>query len=495
MSQLKKLASQTAIYGLSSIIGRFLNYFLVPLYTRQFLPEEYGVVTEFYAYVGFLTVLMTYGMETALFRYINKQDIDRDKVYSTTLISVTLSSIAFMVVFCLMAQPIANVLRYPNHAEYIIWFTLILGFDAITKVPFAKLRADSKPLKFALINLVSIGVNVGLNLFFILYCKGAYDKGLNNWAASLYNPAIGVGYVFICNLAASTVCMILLLPQLRYLTRGFDKQLWNDMLRYALPLVIVGLAGIVNEMLDRALLKYLLPYSNKVNLHMLGVYGACYKLATLITIFIQAFRYAAEPFFFSRAAYSDAKILYSRVLNYFVIFTAVIFLGVTLYIDIVKGFLRSNAFYEGLAVVPILMMANIFLGIYVNLSIWYKLTDRTKLGAYVSLIGALITVILNVLWIPTIGYMGSAWATLIVYMFMAGASYVLGRKHYPVPYQVWKVAFYILFALGLYFVDRDFNGSVPLPPYVFKTILLVVFVSITALVEHKTPPTLAEVPV
>jgi O-antigen/teichoic acid export membrane protein len=438
--------------------------------------------------VGFLTVLMTYGMETALFRFINKQELNRDKVYSTALISVTSTSLAFMLLLGLFAHPIANALEYPNHANYIIWFTAILGFDAITSIPFAKLRADNRPMAFASIKLVNIFVNIGLNLFFILYCKGAYDHGQQNWLAALYNPNIGVGYVFISNLVASSVTMIMLSPQLRYVVKGFDKLIWREMLRYALPLVIVGMAGIVNEMLDRAMLKFMLPYDVKTNLHQLGVYGACYKLATLMSILIQAFRYAAEPFFFAHAAQTNARVLYSRILNYFTIFTAAVFLGVNVYLEIIKHFLRNKAFFEGLHVVPILLMANLFFGIYVNLAIWYKLTDKTKLGAMVSFAGAGITIVLNIIWIPTMGYMGSAWATLIVYFFMAAASYILGRKYYPVPYQVGKIVFYILLALALFYVDKYVTPMVPIHPYVFKTLLMLVFFGVTIFAEQKTPP-------
>lgn len=476
MSSLKKLAGQTAIYGLSSIIGRFLNYLLVPIYVSQFDPAAFGVVTEFYAYVGFLIVVLTYGMETALFRFINK-DPNPEKVYSTALISMISSSAVFMVLAIVFSQSIATAMRYPEHADYIVWFALILGFDAISALPFAKLRAEGKATAFATIKLINIGANIGLNLFFVLVCKEAFDHQTGSVFASLYNPNIGVAYQFVCNLAASTLTLVLLLPWIRGIANGFDAALWKKMLNYGWPLIAVGLAGIVNETLDRALLKYLLPYDNETNMWNLGVYGANYKLAMLMSLGIQAFRYAAEPFFFEHAKEGEGgKQIYARVLNYFVGFGALAFLVISLYINLFKYFIPNKEYWSGLNVVPILLMANLFLGVYINLSIWYKLTDRTKLGALVSLAGAAITIVLNVIWIPTIGYVGSAWATLIVYVFMSVASYVLGRKYFPVPYQVGKVLLMIGLALLLFWVDQNFVAAGGALAYGLKAVLLLVFV-------------------
>jgi O-antigen/teichoic acid export membrane protein len=489
MSQLKKLASQTAIYGLSSIIGRFLNYFLVPLYTAKgaFDPAQYGVVTEFYAYVAFLAVILTYGLETALFRYyLNNAEGDKEKIYATSLISILASSGVFMLVVIFLSSPIATGLGYQGHANYIIWFAMVLGFDAISNIPFAKLRADSRPLFFAVVKLSGIAMNIGLNLFFIRLCKPAHDQHLGNWLASCYDPEIGVGYVFLCNLASSAITLLLLLPMLRGFLNGFDKEVWKKMMRYGLPIVLISMAGIINETLDRALLKHLLPFDAHTNQYNLGVYGACYKLATLMTICIQAFRYAAEPFYFSRAGHADAKALYARVLDYFTIFGAVVFLTVNLYIDIFKEFIRNPEYHVGLGVVPILLMANLFLGIYVNLSIWYKLTDKTRIGAWVAGFGAVITIVLNVWWIPTMGYMGSAWATLVVYFYMAAVSYLLGRKYYPVDYHLLRIGFYIGFALALYFTDTYFTASIPLNVWVVKTLWLLIYCGVVALVELRS---------
>lgn len=451
---MKKLAGETAIYGLSSIVGRFLNYLLVPLYVSQFDPGVYGVVTELYAWVGFLIVALTYGMETAFFRFFNKEK-DNPKVYSTALSSIVFSSFIFMGVFLFLAQPIADAMQYSGNVEYIMWFTLILSFDAITAIPFAKLRADHKPTYFAVVKLVNIGLNIGINLFFVYYCKEAHDNHTGTWAASLYDPSIGVGYVFIANLVASGVTLLMLLPQMRQITNGFDSNLWKRMLAYSWPLILVGMAGIINEMLDRTLLKYLLPGTTDENLYQLGIYGACYKLAMLMSLFIQAFRYASEPFFFAQADQAGSKQLYAKVLNYFTIFGCGVFLVITLFIDFFKYFIPNEEYHIGLHVVPILLMANLFLGLYVNLSIWYKLTDKTKLGAWVAAAGAAVTIALNVAFIPTYGYTASAWATLASYATLTLLSYWLGRKYYPVPYQLRKVLFYIVLALGVYWLGTS----------------------------------------
>lgn len=483
MNPLKKLAGQTALYGLSSILGRSLNYLLVPLYTLQFAPEAFGVYTELYAYVGFLVVLLTYGMETAFFRFANQEPNNR-QVYSSALISFLVSSLLFAVVFTLAAGPIATAMQYPQHREYVIWFAWILAFDAISALPFARLRLENKPLRFALVRLASIGVNVALNVFIIYFALEAYKKGDTSWLASYYNPNIGIGYIFIINLISSIVTLLLLLPSFKGIGQGFDTHTWKRMVRYGAPLIVVGLAGIVNETLDRALMKYLLPYDNETNLHQLGVYGANYKLAMLMTIFIQAYRYAAEPFFFSQAQQQDSKPLFAKLLNYFAIAGGGIFLVVTLYLEVFKWFIRNPEFHEGLNVVPVLLMANLFFGLYVSLSIWYKLSDKTGLGGWVALSAAALTIALNVWWIPIWGYTGSAWATLVVYVYLATVSLVLGNKYYPIPYQVGRIAVYIVVAALIYLLDYNFTAAIPLHPYLVKAAYLGVYVGVVLLLER-----------
>ena len=449
MGIIKKLASQTAIYGLSSIFGRFLNYLLVPLYTYYFSAAEYGVVSEFYAYAGFFSVVLLVCFESGYFRFRDKAHSGRDLAYSTALIFVVLVNLLFFLIIYYINPWLSAALNYAHHPEYVLCFTLILTLDAVASIPFARLRAEAKAFRFASIKIAEILITVLLSLFFIVYCPKILAENPESWVNKIYHPEIGIGYVFIANLMASAFKFVLLSAQLKGLAWGFDRQLFAKMIRYSLPMVVIGFAGIINEMLDRALLKYLLPYDVQTNMKMLGIYSACYKLSILMSLFIQAFRYAAEPFFFSYASNRDARPVYAKILKFFVIFCVFIFLLVTLFIDFFKYFVGEE-YRVGLEVVPILLLANLFLGIYVNLSIWYKLTDRTLMGAFVSLSGALLTIVLNVWWIPILGYVGSAWATLACYVTMAMMSYLLGRYYYPVAYEVKRVLAYILLGVSLY---------------------------------------------
>jgi O-antigen/teichoic acid export membrane protein len=431
LNPLKKLASQTAIYGLSSVLGRLLNYLLVPLYTRYFLPAEYGVVTELYAYVAFLVVMLTYGMETAFFRFSKKEETT--KVYSTTLISLLISSVVFIGLIFLNSSAISQWLGYANHPEYIQFFALIIGMDAVASISFAKLREQDKAMRFAFIRIVNIIVNIGLNLYFIVYQE------------------YGIAYIFIANLAASVITLIMLFPEMISSSWVFDKKLWKKMMIYALPLLIAGLAGMTNETIDRILLKHLLP-NTEMAASELGLYGAFYKLSIIMILFIQTFRFAAEPFFFAQEKEGKSREIYADVMKYFTIIMAFIFLGVTIFYDVIKGFLGTEYHDErGFLVVSILLLANLFLGIYYNLSIWYKLTEKTKYGAYLSIFGAIITLSLNLTLIPVLGFVGCAWATLVCYFSMTVTSYYLGKRHFSVPYQVKRITLYLFGMLCVYF--------------------------------------------
>ncbi len=378
-------------------------------------------------------------------------------------------------------------MKYEAHVEYIQWFVLILALDAISAIPFARLRAENKPIRFAAIKLIEIGVNVGLTLFFLVFARNMYYNH-PEYSVQFYSPAMGVGLVFLANLIASGVKLLLLSPQIIDARYGFDRDLFKQMLRYSLPLVVIGFAGIINEMLDRMLLKYLLPYDSNTNLAMLGIYGACYKLSILMTLFIQAFRFAAEPFFFAHAEKSDSRKIYADVLNYFSIFCVFIFLMVMLFINQFAGFIGKD-FRVGLAVVPILMVANLCLGIYTNLTIWYKLTDKTYLGAMVAIGGAVLTIILNVLWIPRMGYMGAAWATLVCYAAMALVSYLLGQTYFPVPYNMTKVIAYIVAGVALWqlkvFIDVQLPGGSKVISIAISAVLLFAFAAVAFLVERR----------
>jgi O-antigen/teichoic acid export membrane protein len=485
MSIIKKLLSQTAIYGLSSIFGRFLNYLLVPLYTYYFTASEYGVVSEFYAYAGFFSVVLLCGLETGYFRFRQK-DVIKDSSYSTALFCVILINCAFLLAISYSQQYLATLLHYEHHSDYILYFAAILSLDSVAAIPFARLRAENKAWRFASIKVIEILLTIALSLFFIVLCPRWAANNPPQWLSSIYQPTIGVGYIFIANLLASAAKFLLLSSQLAGLAWGFDKAVFKRLMRYSAPMVIIGFAGVINEMLDRALLKVLLPFDTQHNLELLGIYGACYKLSILMSLFIQAFRYAAEPFFFSYSKNADAKQVYATVLNFFVIFCVFIFLVVTLFLNVFQYFVGA-AFRDGLAVVPILLWANLCLGVYVNLSIWYKLTDRTLLGAGVSVAGALLTVALNVLWIPKFGYIGSAWATLICYASMAIVSYLLGRIYYPVPYDIKRIIAYSSLGLMLYSIHAPLQALLNWHySWVLSSLLLSVYLISAILGERKS---------
>jgi O-antigen/teichoic acid export membrane protein len=449
VNPLKKLAGQTAVYGLSTIVGRLLNYLLVPLYTYQFAdPRDYGVVTEFYAYLSFLNIVLLYGMETALFNFSAKRD-DTETVFGTAQASILVTSLGFLAAGLYGSEPLAVLLRHPEHADYVRWTVWVLALDALAAIPFARLRLQQRAGRFAALKLANIGVNIAVNLLFIGAAKWAYDHPHDSeWPelAGWYDPAIGVGYVFIANLAASAVTLLLLVPQLFERNARIDLVLWRNMLGYGLPLLIAGLAGMVNETLDRVLLKYLLPPDQ--GLLQLGIYGACYKVAVLMSIFIQAYRYAAEPFFFALYRQKEGRELYALTMNGFVIACSAIFLGVMVNLGWIQYFVGA-AYREGLGVVPILLLANLCLGVFFNLSIWYKLTEQTRYGSYLTLWGAALTLGLNWYWIPRIGYWGSAWATLICYASMAVLSYAIGQRHFPVAYRLKRLLGYPSMAAAL----------------------------------------------
>jgi len=447
---IKRLLGQTAVYGLSSIVGRLLNYLLVPLYTAVFAdPADYGVVSELYAWVAFLVVFLTFGMETAFFRFI-QDATDRKKIMSNALWVVLLVNAFFYLLLLQFNNEIANVMLFQGHNEYIVLMGAIVCIDAVSALPLAELRAEEKARRFATIQLLSIAVNIGLNVLFMVFL---FNKS---------RPEEGVLFILIANLLASLVKPILLADSFGLLRLGLDKETTKKMLIYAFPLVIAGFAGIINETLDRILLKQLLfnpsnPSSLRYAEAQVGIYSACYKLAMLVTILLQAYRYAAEPFFFNQYKNEDRNKVYVRVMNLFVATVCFVFLLVSLNIDVFKYFIRNEAYWVGLKVVPILLLANVFLGIYYNQSIWYKLSGKTKFGAYIAIVGAIITVSINWLFIPTYGFMASAWATLIVYAFQMVLSYYLGQKHFPIPYNLRKFALYLLAALGVFGLSYTFK--------------------------------------
>jgi O-antigen/teichoic acid export membrane protein len=447
---IKKLAGQTAIYGIPSIVGRFLNYLMVPLYIYKFKDtSDYGVVSELYAWVAFLVVFLTFGMETAFFRFIQNSE-DKNKVFNNGFLTVILLNTVFFISIVLFSNPIADTLLYSGHNEYIILLGAVVCVDALSALPLAKLRAEEKAIKFATIQSLSIVVNIGLTLILMLFF---FD---NN------HPEEGVIYIFFANLCASLMKPLFLFKDFLKVKLKFDKRLAKEMIVYALPLMIGGLAGIVNETIDRILLVHRLYEGTDTSLiyakSQVGIYSANYKLAMLVTILLQAYRFAAEPFFFSQMKNEDKNTIYVRVMNYFIAVVCLVFLVVSVNVDFIKIiFIPNKAYWVGLQVVPILLLANVFLGIYYNQSIWYKLSNHTRFGAYIAIIGAFITFFINFRFIPTYGYMASAWATLIVYALQMMLSYLLGQKYYPIAYNVKRFLMYLGTALGFYFITVWMN--------------------------------------
>lgn len=492
MSDIKRLASQTAVYGIPTIVGRFLNYFLVPLYTYNIATQDYGVVSELYAYVAFLMIILTYGMETAFFRF--SQDYDKSKVYNTALFSLMVSTTLFLLITFLSLSPICSAMQYSNHKTYIALFLIILALDALRAIPYALLRRENMAKRFAFIKTVDIFSNILFNLFFIALCPILYDKGfyiITSW----FNPNDLVLYIFISNCLASFISFILLIPQFSQFRFNIDFKVLKRMLVYGFPVMIGGLAGMINETFDRIALKHLVTIPDNITdtakmaeykMSQIGIYGACYKLSIVISLFIQAFKFAAEPFFFSKMKQQDAKKSYSEVMTAFVIFLCFIFLVVMGYIDLFQYFMGKD-YRIGIMVVPILLMANIFLGIYYNLSIWYKVSDKTKYGAYIALIGAAITLIGNYFLVPILGYKGAAWTTLICYFVISLLCYLIGQKFYPVAYKVKRIVFYILFSIGLYSVMYYLQDNIQniMLRLAINTALIIVYLILCYILDFK----------
>ena len=476
MNPLKKLLGQTAVYGLSSILGRTLNYLLVPFYLLYLAPSEYGVVSQLYAFVAFLMVFLTFGMETAYFRFIQNEK-DRPNAFSTGFLAILLVNGAFLLSLLLFNQKIANALLLGENSEYIVYMTFIVVVDAISALPLAKLRAEEKATRFAIIQFSSIGVNVLLNL--ILFAM-FFDKK---------HPEDGVMFILIANLLSSLVKPVFLYKDFLSFRFTFHWDLFKRMIVYGFPILIGGFAGIVNETLDRILLKQILydpasGHSAHYADHEIGIYSACYKLAMLVTILLQAYRYAAEPFFFNQMKDENRNKTYIKLMNYFVAIMCLIFLGITLNLEIFKYFITNESYWVGLRVVPILLLANVFLGIYYNQSIWYKLSNQTKFGAYIALIGAGVTILINVIFIPSYGYMASAWATLIVYALQMVISYFLGQRYYPIKYNRRKFTLYLGSTLLIYFiVSRIPFGDHGFIRFVFSNLFILIFIWIVFTIE------------
>lgn len=479
MSKMKSLVKDTAIYGLSSIVGRFLNWCLVPIYTFVLKdPSEYGIVTNLYAWTAFVVVILTYGMETGFFRFINKSKETANKVYSTSLISLFTTSVLFIALCFAFKQSIANAIDLGNHTEYIWMMGVIVAIDAFGSIPFAYLRYKSRPIKFAVLKIFMIAVNIIFNLFFLITCPWL-NKIHPEWISWFYNPDYGVGYIVIANLISTSAVMLAQIPDILEAHFEFDKDLLKQMLRYSFPLLILGIAGVMNQSVDKILFPKVYPDVNE-GMRLLGIYGACSKISLVMWMFTQAFRFAYEPFVFAQQKAKDSKKAYSDAMKYFVIFSLIIFLGMQFYIDALKIIISKN-YWEGFAVVPIILMSYVFQGIYFNLSIWYKLTDKTMYGAYFSILGAIITVIILVIFVPIKnpyygGYMGAAWSSFFCYLIIMIISYFYGQKYFPIKYELKRIGWYYLITVILYFLNEWLSTPYVALNYVLRTLVLVGFI-------------------
>jgi len=477
----KRLAGETAIYGLGTMVPRFMNYLLVPLYTIYvFTQAEFGQVTLLYSYVAILLVILTFGMETAFFRFANNSDNPK-KVFNTATTSILFVSVIFVVVVMIFLTDIASLIKYPSNKEYVLFVALIIAIDAITAIPFAYLRFQNKALKFSSIKIISVSITISLNLLFLVAIPKYY--GDRYTTLPLYNSISLVAFVFLSNLVGSFSTMIMLWKEFTGFRFQIDRKLLSSMLRYGLPILVISLMFMITEVADKILLKYLLPDQSTADAQ-LGIYAACYKLAIIMMLFIQMFRYAAEPFFFAESKKKDAKKTYSKVMTYFIVFTWSIFLMVVLYIDIFKYFIGKD-FWDGLVVVPIILSAKLFLGVFYNLSVWYKLTNKTLYGAIIAIIGAFLIVILNVFLIPRYGFIGAAWANFISNLAILVISYLWGRKIYRVNYELKSIFIYTILALSVYLTSVMLNNTISWVYYLVTSILFISYISIVILAERK----------
>ncbi len=478
---IKRLAGETAIYGLGTIIPRLLNYLLVPFYTYLvFNQNEYGQITELYSYIAFLVVFLTFGLETAYFRYAN-QSSNPQKVFNSGFQFILFAALTFVVLIWIYIDPLSSAMGYAQHPEYIMMLVLIVALDAITALPFAWLRFHRKAKVFSAIRVASVVINISSNILLLLVFPKVLAPETMHYFP--YYLTTNVGLVFVSNLIASLATLLMVVPVLKAYSFNRDAGLLKRLLQYSLPVLVIGLAGMVNEVADKILMKYLLPDPATAE-SQLGIYGANYKLAILMMLFIQMFRYAFEPFFFAEEKKRNSQAVYAQVMNWFVAFVWLIFLGVTLNLQIFKYFV-GPAFRAGLIIVPVILAAKLFLGIFYNLSVWYKLTNKTLYGAIIALMGASITIGLNVVLIPKFGYIGAAWANFACYFTMMVVSYFWGRKVYPVPYNVAKVLIYSALAVIIYFVAGLININSTFITVAINTLFLIFFAGFVVVAEKK----------
>ena len=479
MANLKGLAKDTAIYGLSSIVGRFLNYLLVPLYTATLSAAGggYGVITNVYAYTALLLVILTYGMETTFFRFANKEGEDPRRVYSTALVSVGTTSLLFAVLVITFIRPVSAFMGYADHPSYVWVMAVTVALDAFQCIPFAYLRYKKRPVKFAALKLANILMSIALNLVFFLALPAWYEgAGGQGFVSRIYSPEVGVGYAFYINLFCSGALMFLLVKELTGFKYVFDRALLRRMLSYGWPILVLGIAGILNQTADKILFPYI--YRGADAHAQLGIYGAASKIAMIMAMITQAFRYAYEPFVFGKAKDKDNRETYAAAMKYFVIFTLLAFLAVVGYMDVLKHLIGRD-YWEGLKVVPIVMAAEIMMGVYFNLSFWYKLIDKTIWGAWFSGAGCLVLVAVNVVFVPRYGYMVCAWAGFAGYATAMLLSYAAGQKHYPINYPVRGIMLYVAVAFALFAGMTFANRLMPVwAALAVNTLLILLFAAL-----------------
>ena len=468
MANLKSLAKDTAIYGLSSIVGRFLNYLLVPIYTTAMAVESggYGVVTNIYAWVALVLVLLTCGMETGFFRFANKSGEEPMRVYSTTLLAVGAGAVVFLALGLGFLPCVAGWLGYGEHPWYVGMMMVVVAMDAVQSIPFAYLRYRQRPLKFAALKLLFIFLNIALNLIYYVGMDGTE-----------------VGYAFLFNLMCTATVMVCMVPELRGFPYVLDRELLKRMLRYCLPLLVLGLAGILNQVADKIIFPYVYPDKAGATVQ-LGIYGAASKIAMIMAMLTQAFRYAYEPFVFGKSRDQDNRQVYAQAMKFFIIFTLLAFLAVMFYLDILKHLIGRD-YWEGLRVVPIVMMAEIFMGVYFNLSFWYKLIDQTRWGAWFSLAGCVVLVTVNVALVPRYGYMACAWGGFAGYGVAMLLSYFVGQKKYPIRYDLKAIGGYVLLAAVLYAAGAYLPIDNLWLRLLWRTVLLLAFLA--WVVKHDLP--------
>lgn len=456
MGNIKKLAGQTIWYGLPTILSRFLSFFTQILFTGFLVTYDFGQMSLVYLVIPFLNIIFTYGLETSYFRFV--QTVDKARLYNTLCISMLVSTTVFTLILLAGAPYFAALLKMPGHADFLYYTSVIIFLDTIVTLPFARLRQEGRPRKYAFIKLMSVVSNLIFSMFFLAVCP-ILQKGNPGWM-SWYDPGYSVGYILISNLLASLLTLIFLTAEIKVIHWSFDGALWKEVMHYSLPLVIVGFGGMINELMSRLSFTYLLPGAQ---FDVQGIFSANYKLALLIVIFIQAFKMAAEPFFFNLSKNEDARLTYARIMKFFVMVCGAVFLGVALFLDIWKLLIttKTAAYADALDIVPIITMGTVFLGIYYNLTIWYKLTNQNIIGAYITVAGAVITIVLNIWLIPRFIYMGAAWTTFICYAFMMVTSYILGQKYYPVPYPVARILTYLGLATVIFLVHHYIRSLHP----------------------------------